>query len=110
MSPMDFSSIVSAPPSGRTTALVMDHERYAQTVILQGKPIPWSDPVAYSRFMGQAQGLLRPDTTLLDMGAFYDQALAGDRALSASLAVRSRPGYALKTLLAEAKTAARAFD
>jgi hypothetical protein len=107
---MDFSSIVSAPPSGRTTAVLIDHERYAQTVILQGRAIPWTDPIAYSQFMGQAQGLLRPDTTLLDLGAFYDHALASNRSLAASLAARSRMGYALKTLLGDAKTATAAFD
>jgi hypothetical protein len=107
---MEFSSVVATPPSGRVTAVVIDHERYAQTVILQGKPNPWTDPVAYSQFMGQAQGLLRPDATLLDLGAFYEQALANDPRLAASLAARPRIGYALKTLLADAKTAARAFE
>lgn len=107
---MDFKSIVSSPPSGRMTAVVIDHERYAQTVILQGKPIPWTDPIAYSQFMGQAQGLLRPDTTLLDLGAFYDHELARDETLAASLGARTRTGYALKTLLGDEKLALRAFD
>ena len=105
-----FSSIVAAPPSGRATAVVIDHERYAQKVMLQGKPIPWSDPVRYAQFMGQAQSLLRPDVTLLDLGAFYDFTLENDRAFATSLATRSRIGFALKTLLGETKVAGRAVE
>ena len=62
----DFLSLVSAPPSGRETAVVIDHQTYARAVILQGRPIPWADPVAYAQFLAQAQGLLHPDTTLID--------------------------------------------
>ena len=65
---MDLASIVSAPPSGRGTAVVIDHQRYAQAVILRGQPVPWADPIAYSQLLGQAQGLLQPDATLLDLG------------------------------------------
>ncbi|MGW3625218.1 hypothetical protein [Streptomyces sp. NPDC000880] len=107
---MDFTSIVSAPPSGRRTALVIDHHWYAQAVILQGRPVPWTDPVAYAQYTGQAQGLLRPDTTLLDLGAFYDCVLAENDALRSSLSARTRTGYALKTLLAHEGTAGLAVE
>jgi hypothetical protein len=107
---VDFATIISAPPSGRGTALLIDHQQYAQAVILQGRPIPWADPIAYSQFMQQAQGLLRPDTSLLDLGAFYHDVVANDETLRASLSARSRTGYALKTLLADDKTARRALE
>jgi hypothetical protein len=107
---VDFDTIVSTPPSGRGSAVLIDHQRYAQAVILQGRPIPWTDPVAYSQFLGQAQGLLKPDTTLLDLGAFYHHILANDESLRSSLSTRSRTGYALKTLLAEEKTALAALE
>lgn len=107
---MDFASILSTPPSGRRTAVVIDHQQYAQAVILQGRPVPWSDPVAYAQYTGQAQGLLRPDTTLLDLGAFHDHALSRSDALRTSLSARKRPGYALRTLLAHEPTAARAVE
>lgn len=107
---MDFAALLSAPPSGRGTAVIIDHQLYAQALILRGQPIPWTDPTAYSQFLGQAQGLLKPDTTLLDLGAFYDHAVAGNDALMSSLSARSRTGYALKTLLADEKTAAAAVE
>ncbi len=107
---MDLAAILSCPPSGRSTAVVIDHQQYAQAVILRGRPIPWADPADYSQFIGQAQGLLRPDTTLLDLGAFYANATATDERLRSSLSARNRRGYALKTLLADGKTAAAALE
>ena len=106
----DFLSLVSAPPSGRETAVVIDHQTYARAVILQGRPIPWADPVAYAQFLAQAQGLLHPDTTLIDLGARYEHALADDAALRAALSARSRVGYALKALLSDEKHAAAAAE
>jgi hypothetical protein len=107
---MDLAAIVARPPSGRSTAVVIDHQQYAQAVILRGRPIPWADPGGYSQFIGQAQGLLRPDTTLLDLGAFYANATATDQRLRSSLSARTRRGYALKTLLADGRTAAAALE
>lgn len=107
---MDFTSIVSRPPSGRRTAVLVDHREYAQAVLLRGQPIPWADPVAYSRFLGQAQNLLEPDATLLDLGAFYCHILSSDAGLTSSLSARPRKGYALKTLLADEKSAGAAVE
>ena len=98
--PTDFAAIVRVPSSGRTTAVLLDHRQYAQAVLLRGQPIPWADAVEYAQFLRQAQGLLRPDSTLLDLGVWYAQALDGDPALRAAMAARSRRGFALKTLLA----------
>ncbi|GEL19228.1 hypothetical protein [Pseudonocardia asaccharolytica] len=105
-----FHSVVSAPPSGRGRGLILDHHDYAQAVILQGKLVPWDDVTRYTRFLGQAQGLLRPDTTLLDLGAFYAHAIGADPALVAAMSARSRTGYALKTLLAHEATQAAALE
>lgn len=107
---MALASIVSDPQSGRGTAVIIDHQLYAQAVILRGQQIPWADPVAYSQFLGQAQGLLKPDATLLDLGAFYANAVATNDALRSSLSTRSRTGYALKTLLADEDTAGAALE
>ncbi|MFH7333947.1 hypothetical protein [Streptomyces sp. KHY 26] len=107
---MAFATLLSAPPSGRRTALVVDHQRYAPAVILQGRPVPWTDPVAFAQYTGQVQGLLRPDTTLLDLGAYYDDVLTRDDTLRAGLSARTRTGYALRTLLAHEPTAVAAVE
>ena len=108
--PTDFASIVRAPSSGRTTAVLLDHWQYAQAVLLRGQPIPWTDAVQYAQFLKQAQGLLRPDSTLLDLGVWYAQALAADPVLQSAMAARSRRGFALKTLLADETLSAAAVE
>ncbi|MEU6535371.1 hypothetical protein [Streptomyces sp. NPDC047000] len=107
---MDFAALLAAPPSGRRTALIVDHQHYARAVVLQGRPVPWTDPVAFAQYTGQVQGLLRSDTTLLDLGALYDDALTRDDALCTALSARSRTGYALRTLLAHEPTAVAAAE
>ena len=107
---MDLASIIAAPPSGRRTAVIIDHKRYAHAVILRGRHIPWGDPVAYSGFFGRAQGLLKPDATLLDLGALYDFFLASDDGLKDAMSARSRTGYALKTLLADDATTKKTLE
>ncbi|MCW2572003.1 MAG: hypothetical protein JWO88_2061 [Frankiales bacterium] len=106
----DVGTLVSAPISGRARPVHLDHLRYARAVILQGQPIPWDQPVAFSKLMGQAQGLLRPDSTLLDLGAFYEHALGRSASLVAALSARSRTGFALKALLADESTAREALE
>jgi hypothetical protein len=106
----DFASLISAPPSGRRTALLVDHNRYAQEVILRGQRVPWGDPVAYCSFFGQAQGLLKPDWTLLDLGGLYDFCLTSDDGLKDAMSARPRTGYALKILLADEVTAKKALE
>jgi hypothetical protein len=106
----DFRTVVSAPPSGRSTALVIDHLEYAQALILRGKPIPWGDPAQYVNFLGQAQGLLRPDTTLVDLGALYTSLIAPRPDLVSAMSARNRVGYALKTLLSDETAAGQALE
>jgi hypothetical protein len=107
---MDFASVISTPPSGRGTAVIIDHQQYAHAVLLRGQPIPWADPIAYSRFLGQAQGLLKPDTTLLDLGAVYDHLLVSTPQLRAAMSARPRAGHGLRTLLADEKAAEAALE
>ncbi|MDT2007612.1 hypothetical protein FXW78_30090 [Rhodococcus opacus] len=107
---VEFSSALSAPHSGRRKAVIIDHLRYTQSVILRGAPIPWDDPVSYANFNSQAQGLLPSDVTLFDAGAVYAYLLDQNEALVSSISARSRTGYALKTLLADVVSAKKAVD
>jgi len=104
-----LAEVITQPQSGRTRAVVLDFHEYAQSVILQGRDVPWQQPTAYSYF-GQAQGLLKPDVALLDLGTLYANAVATNDGLRASLSTRSRTGYALKTLLANETTASMALE
>ncbi|CAN5421038.1 hypothetical protein BH11ACT6_BH11ACT6_42910 [soil metagenome] len=103
-----FDAVLASPPSGRSVPLILDHASYGSTRILRGAPVPWSEPIECQRYFVQAQGLLKPDATLVDIGAAYNQQLATRPDLINAMGARSRTGYALKTLLADNELAASA--
>lgn len=92
---------IASPPSGRATALLLDHHAYAQSVFLRNRPAPWDDPTSYARFFNQAQGLLKPDLAILDLNHFYTHHLEQNPALRDSMSQKKRTGYALRTMLAD---------
>jgi hypothetical protein len=96
-----FDDVLDSPTSGRAAALILDHASFGSARLLRGSPVPWAEPVACQSYFGQAQGLLRPDATLVDVGAAYAQHLAGRPDLVEAMGARSRTGYGLKTLLAD---------
>jgi hypothetical protein len=103
-----FDNVLTSPPSGRSVPLILDHASYGSARILRGAPVPWSEPIECQSYFGQAQGLLRPDTTLVDIGAAYHQQLSARPGLLDAMGARGRTGYALKTLLADDELAASA--
>jgi hypothetical protein len=103
--PTHIADVLVRPPSGRAVPLILDHASFGSARLLHGSPVPWSTPVECLSYFDQAQGLLRPDATLVDVGAAYEQHLAGRPDLVAAMSARSRTGYALKTLLADQQVA-----
>jgi hypothetical protein len=105
-----FDEVLSSPPSGRSAPLILDHATFGSARLLNGAPVPWLEPVECQRYFGQAQGLLRPDATLVDVGAAYAQHLALRPDLVETMGARDRTGYALKTLLADDALAEAVVD
>ncbi|SDN64837.1 hypothetical protein SAMN05216368_106214 [Cryobacterium flavum] len=103
---LSLTELLAEPTSGRRRAVVLDSHDYAQSVFLQGKPVPWQEPMAYANFFGQVQGVLESDLALLSLDRFYAQRVAGDPTLQAAMSAKSRTGYALRTLLTDAATTA----
>lgn len=101
---MNLANVIADPQSGRKHAVILDHLDYSQAVILQNRPIPWEDPMAYANFMGQAQGLLKPDAALLHLDRFYGHRTATSHSLQDDMSARSRTGFALRTMLADVRT------
>ena len=99
-----LTDLLAEPTSGRRRAVVLDSHDYAQTVFLQGKPVPWQEPMAYANFFGQVQGVLKSDLALLSLDRFYAERVTDDPALQAAMGAKSRTGYALRTLLSDAET------
>ncbi|MGW8538473.1 hypothetical protein ACWGK5_30540 [Rhodococcus qingshengii] len=92
---------IATPPSGRATALLLDHHEYAQSVFLRNRPAPWDDPTSYARFFNQAQGLLKPDLAIFDLSHFYTYHLELNPLLRDAMSQKKRTGYALRTMLAD---------
>ncbi|MCY4671642.1 MAG: hypothetical protein OXC29_27120, partial [Rhodococcus sp.] len=92
---------IASPPSGRRTALLLDHHAYAQTVFLRNRAVPWGDPTSYARFFNQAQSLLKPDLAVFDLNHFYTHHLEQNTGLRDAMSQKKRTGYALRTMLAD---------
>ncbi len=99
--PTKFDDVLTSPPSGRAVPLILDHASFGSARLLHGAAVPWSEPVECQSYFGQAQGLLRPDVTLVDVAAAYAHHLVTRPALVEAMRARSRVGYALKTMLAD---------
>ncbi|SEN11238.1 hypothetical protein E3O25_12585 [Cryobacterium sp. TMT1-3] len=107
---LSLTDLLAEPTSGRRRAVVLDSHDYAQTVFLQGKPVPWQEPMAYANFFGQVQGVLGSDLALLSLDRYYAQRVAADPALQSAMGAKSRTGYALRTLLNDAETTASVVE
>lgn len=110
MSTFSLIDAIARPPSGRTRAVLIDGLDYAQCVFLQGRPVPWHNPTAYSHFLGQAQGVFASDLALLNLDRFYAHRLESCSELRVALGAKNRTGFALRTLLGDAETTAHAIE
>lgn len=106
---MNLVHVIQSPRSGRQQALILDHFEYSHAVILQERPIPWDDPMAYSNFVGQGQTLLKPDTAILHIDRFYAHKIQQDENLRTSMRAKTRTGYALRTLLSDGEVLDQAW-
>jgi hypothetical protein len=92
---------LDAPPSGRERAIWFDAADYGRAKLLAGAAVPWGSPAELTSFVAKLQGMFRSDAILADVGEVFAQRAAGDAQLRAAMAARTRPGYALRTLLAD---------
>jgi hypothetical protein len=97
----DLLASLDAPPSGRPTAIWFDSLAYCRQKLLSGAPVPWESPGELTALVGKAQAMFRSDALLVDLADLYAQRVAADDELRAAMAARARPGYALRTLLAD---------
>jgi hypothetical protein len=96
-----FDDVLTSPPSGRAVPLILDHASFGSARLLHGATVPWSEPVECQSYFGQAESLLRPDATLVDIGAAYTHHLAMRPDLAEAMGARGRVGFPLKTMLAD---------
>jgi hypothetical protein len=92
---------LDAPPSGRGRPLWFDAAAYGRARLLGGGDVPWDSPAELSSFFAKIGGMFHSDAILVDVADMFAQRAAADQQLRAAMASRSRPGYALRTLLAD---------
>jgi hypothetical protein len=107
--PNNLLTTLDAAPSGRSRAVWFDSLAYCRERLLSGEPLPWRSPGDLTAFFAKAQGMFSSDALLVDLGDLYAELVADDDELLAEMASRSRPGYALRVLLAneQARAVAR---
>jgi hypothetical protein len=92
---------LDAPPSGRERAIWFDAADYGRAKLLAGGTVPWDSPAELTSFAAKLQGMFRSDAILAEVADVFARRAADDAQLRAAMAARTRPGYALRTLLAD---------
>ena len=92
---------LDAPPSGRARPVWFDAAAYGRARLLGGGDVPWPSPAELSSFFAKIGAMFHSDAILVDLADLFAQRIAADQQLRAAMAARSRPGYALRTLLAD---------
>ena len=98
------------PPSGRQHATWFEAADYGRAKLLAGGAVPWSSPADLTAFVGKLQGMFSSDVIVVDLADVFAQRAAGDDQLRAAMTARTRPGYALRTLLADERARATAAE
>ncbi len=99
--PSSLLTLVATPPSGRTRPVLIDADRYAAKVVLQGAPIPWTDIAALTNHVSMVTSLLGPDAVWVDAAAFYTAYVAASPGLADAMGARSRTGFPMRTMLGD---------
>jgi hypothetical protein len=106
----DLLADLTAAPSGRPRPVWFDSLEYCGQKLLGGEPVPWTAPGELTAFASKAQGMFQSDALLVDLADLCAARVTADEALREGMAARTRPGYALRTLLADEETRAIAVD
>jgi hypothetical protein len=96
-----LAASLDAPPSGRSAPVWFDCTAYCREKLLDGGPLPWTSPGELSAFFGKGQGMFHSDALIVDVGDLFGARVAQDGSLAVAMAARTRPGFALRTLLAD---------
>ncbi|MEI2677313.1 MAG: hypothetical protein V9G29_05320 [Burkholderiaceae bacterium] len=72
---------------------------YTKRVLLGASTDPWTSGAQYLAYFSQAQGLLKPDVAVLEVGELYDAWNASHGDLAGAMGNRRKPATALRKLL-----------
>jgi len=72
---------------------------YARRLLLGAGGDPWHSASAYLAWFAQAQGLLKPDVAVIEVGELFEAWLARHPGVQAELAGKRKPSFPLRKLL-----------
>lgn len=91
-----FDSVDPHPP------IWVDSLDYCQARILNDGSVPWQTPAELADLLGKADEMFASDAALIDIGRAYEELISTRPSVLADMGARSRPGYALRTMLGDA--------
>ncbi len=77
----------------------LDAEDYGSRVLLNGKPLPWTNPTEFVSAYGQLQSLLKAEVAPVHLGRFLRSWLEANTAALSEMSGKKRVRFALKRLL-----------
>jgi len=92
---------LDAPPSGRARAVWFDAYPYCCARLGGGAAVPWTAPGDLVALASKAQSMFASDALLVDLDDLYGQQVITRDDLRGAMGARTRPGFALRTLLAD---------
>ena len=101
---------LDVPPSGRARPVWFDAAAYGRARLLGGGDVPWPSRAELSSFFAKIDAMFHSDAILVDLADLFAQRIIADQQLRAAMAARSRPGYALRTLLADEQARGTAVE
>lgn len=105
---MNRLSSLLRPDKG--TALWVDALGYGARRLLNGAELPWREAQGLAAFYGQLRALLRPDVMTLPLTPLLLASVQDDADLKAAMLQRSRPGFALRSALADSRVRSHAAN
>lgn len=75
---------------------------YSRRLLLGASGDPWESASQYLSYFSQAQGLLKPDVAVIEVGELFDAWLARNPGLKAELAGKRKLSFPLRKLLEQA--------
>lgn len=96
----DLMPVAGARPGIRTW---LKSSAYTRRLLLGASGDPWQSASQYLAYFSQAQGLLKPDVAVIEVGELFDAWLARHPEAGAALAARRKASFPLRALLEQAQ-------
>jgi hypothetical protein len=96
-----LADLITAEAAGSDLRLWLKSYSYTRRLLLGESGDPWESASRYLVYFAQAQGLLKPDVAVIEVGELFDACLKRTPGLKGELAAKRKLSYPLRRLLEE---------